>query len=114
VVADVKVLNYQRNDSLVFDVAGKCILDLHSTEDMEGRKRHHAVKSGDFSKGTKGSTKPPQKTTRHSKKRRRLTIDDSDSGGDEDEPLGLKHKPPYIPDQSIEGQYFLFPDPTEK
>jgi hypothetical protein len=111
VFADVKVLNYQRNDSLVFDAMGKCILNLHSPEDMLGRKSDTAVKSGESSKGKKGSAKPPLKTSGHPKKRRKLTFDDSDSD-DSDEPFALKHKAPYRQDLSMEGLYFIFPNAT--
>ena len=116
----MNVLDYKRNDSLVFDAAGKCILSLHSPEDMKpspGQKGLSAVGSGGSSKGKKCPAEPVQKATVLPKKRRRIVIDGDDEDGDEDDNLldirFSKHQALYLPDQSIEGVSLVLPDATQ-
>jgi len=101
-LSDVSILNFKRNDSLVLDAAGKCILSLHSAEDMRTFGEHPAVKNGGSSKGKKRPAKPLLTTPAPPKKRRRI----KDS---EDELLLPKSKVPPVPDQSMEGSYFILP-----
>jgi hypothetical protein len=121
-LADVNVLNFRRNDSLVFDAAGKCILTLHSPEDLmhsHGQKGHSAVGHGVSLKGKKCSAKPVQKAAMRPGKRRRVISDDEDGDGDGDDDDELldkrfsKHPAEYDPDQSLEGLCFILPDATQ-
>jgi hypothetical protein len=102
------VLNYKRNDSLVFDAAGKCILSLHSLDDL-------MPSQGSTSTGKNHSAKPVQKTSARPEKRRRAMISDSD--GDEDRP-SKKRAPQrntrYLPNESTEGLYFILPDASSE
>lgn len=101
----MNVLSYRRNDSLVFDTTGKCVLRLHSPEDIKlstGGNRLGPDEAGS-SKGKKRPAKPLLKTPVPPKKRRRQ-IKDSD-----DELLLAKSKVPPLPDQSMEGSYFILP-----
>jgi hypothetical protein len=115
----VNVLNFRRNNSLVFDAAGKCILSLHSPEDMmplHGQKGNSAVWNGVSLKGKKHSAKPVQKAAVCLGKRKRVIMDDEDGDGDEDDELldkrVSKHQAAYVPDQSLEGLCFILPDAT--
>jgi hypothetical protein len=84
-LSDISVLNYKRNDSLVFDAAGKCILSLHSTEDLRTSGEHHAVKSRGSSKGKKRSPQSLQDSEVPPMKKRRKIIEESE---DEDDNQG--------------------------
>jgi len=67
------VLNYRRNESLVFDAAGKCILTLYSPEDVTS----HGLKGHQAQGKKRSATSDP---TVHTKKRRRTEEeDDSDA-----------------------------------
>ena len=104
----MSVLNFKRNDSLVFDAAGKCILSLHSVEDMRTSGEHHAVKSRGSSKGQKRSAQPLHHSEVPPMKKRRKIIKESEEE-DYDERLGVKRKASTPLDQSMEGGYFSLP-----
>jgi hypothetical protein len=107
----------------VFDAAGKCILTLHSPEDMKhshGQKGHRAVRNGISLKGKKPSAKHVQKAAVHLGKRKRaITTDDEDGDEDEDEDDEIlrkrisKHPAAHVPDQSLEGLCFISPNATQ-
>jgi hypothetical protein len=109
-LSDISVLNYKRNDSLVFDAAGKCILSLHSMEDLRTSGEHHAVKSRGSSKGKKRSPQSLQDSEVPPMKKRRKIIEESEDE-DDNEPLG-KGKASPRPDESMEGGCFSLPDAT--
>jgi hypothetical protein len=96
-LADVNVLNYKVNDSLVFDAAGECILRLHSHEDMMMAKGHHVS----LSMSKKPPSTPVKKAIVRPKKRTRVISDDED---DMDQPLVKRAKQKtHLLDQSTEG-----------
>ena len=107
------MLNGCKNDSLVFDAAGKCILNLYGPDDMvplQGLTEPSAVGTAGSSKGRK-YTKSAPKTAVNPKKRRRVVISEEEKDGDEDERLvdlrPSKRKAPNVLDQSLEGKSFI-------
>jgi len=104
----VSILNFKRNDSLVLDVAGKCILSLHSAEDMRTSGEHPAVKNGGSSKGKKRSTQSFPDYEAPPMKKRRKIIEESEED-DSDTPLGPNRKASAGPDLSTESGYFSLP-----
>src|SRR5271154_3434659 len=110
---DVDVLNYGRNDSLVFDTVGNCVLHLYSPEDMKlsAERRGSTAVEPRSSKGKKRFAESLPKTAPAPPKKRRLTIpDDEDSA---DEPLCYRSKALHLPDQSTEGWCFILPKATQ-
>ena len=105
---DVNVLNYKRNDSLVFDAAGKCILNLYTPEDMTSSHGPNAVGGSSSLGKRKHRAKSVQEPAVHPKKRGRVVVD-SDDDDDDDAPLLAKRvskqKDAHLTDanQSMEG-----------
>lgn len=96
----------------MFDAAGKCILSLHSVDDMRTSGEHHAVKSRGSSKGKKRAAQSLPDSEVPPMKKRRNIIEESEEDQDYDEPFGGKRKASTPLDQSMEGEYFSLPDAT--
>jgi hypothetical protein len=108
----VDVLNGRRDDSLVFDAAGKCILTLYSPDDIVPLPGHTEPSGVGKASSSKGKTKYVPRTAVNLKKRRRVVVDEEDEDEDEDDRLldwrPSKRKAPDVPDQSLEGTCSIF------
>jgi hypothetical protein len=86
------------------DAAGKCILRIHSDEDMMERNQHATIGRAGSSKGKRSADSAPKPGAPPKKKRR---VVDSDENGD-DEPLALKRRSTNHHDRSIEGWFAFY------
>jgi hypothetical protein len=89
------------------DAAGKCILRIHSDEDMMERNKRATIGRTGSSKGKRSADSIPKPGAPPKKKRR---VVDSDDDDDDDEPLVSKKRSANHHDQSMEGWFaFYYP-----